>query len=165
MAALMGLFSRPSSTKDNESVSSTSCRRYSSLPVRVDSISVNWHKRSVSVSTGTTIGLEMYNHDCTSLSEVRKGEVARAVYLMTQLRRLRDFTTLLEIELEAHYTSFRSEGLLLSSSMPVELVGFLSSDANINSNRIGSGLLMERLTSDLVFQAAAGLFGLLAALN
>lgn len=161
-AAIKGLFSK---NQDERSVSSgrTSHRaRMKALPERVDSIAVEWTEGHVYVTHQTMLDDTDYHHGSTSLTKVHTREVPRALYIMIQIKRLRQMMEKLEVELEAHGESFIRTGSIMTDVVPQDLVEFILTDEGIRTARGNKGKC-PRVTAAEIIIAASGLLGVTVA--
>lgn len=164
MAALRDLFKRRESIDSNSLVSGSESHkeRSSRLTTRIDAVYVQWTGHHVYVRNETKIGDDVYNHSRTSLSQAHKNEIPRAVYLMVQLKRLRELSKTLEQELEAYRVACEKTGLFASRLLPQDLSLFLLADPEIQKLSRGDEVHPQLKSAD-VMVASAGILGLLIA--
>lgn len=166
MAALREFFRRGGSST-RTSMTSRDRSPDDSIAERYDGIWLEWKRSHLKIYSTTYVGESHFIHNDTSISHIRRSQVARAVYILTQLRRIRELAALLESELEASKHAFTELGIMFDSSMPEDLMLFLSSDMGIfrvsqesqSQKRNNPGV---KLTHPDVWHAASGVLGLLA---
>jgi len=152
MAALRGLFRA-------KSIASTTADKANKTPERMDGVWLDWTGRHRYVNSATVIEEVEYFHRSTSISRVAHTQVARAVYLMTTLCRLRKLIKSIEQDLAITRETFRTAGLLFDPDMPTALLQFLRDDGTIKAYKDHASPIW---TEDDVWSAAEGVVGMLA---